>query len=198
MASDDYIKKFTAAMVFSSRMSSGVKDQLFLQKLYRSLSDLSRAHAAFLKEENEKNISEVSHCIRRVMDSVDYCEHLELAALIPLLQARQALLRLARVFSTKKEKTRPITQPVKNTSEHASPPKPRQELLDQPHLSENQEKIFKFIRQSPNVRAKDIIDGFGLLSDRTVKRSLKELINSGLIKKKEENRAVYYFPTEIN
>ena len=198
MASDDYIKKFTAAIVFSSRMSGHIQDPVFLKKLYQSLGDLSKAHALFLGEENAHHRSELLHCAQRIMDNIDYCEHLGLVPSVPLLQTRQALLQFVEIFSSKKHKTSSDTEASRRASSKIPPHKNTEEVSDEPRLSDTQEKIFEFIRKSPNVRAKDIIDGFGLLSDRTVKRSLKELINSGLIKKKEENRAVYYFPAERN
>ena len=63
-----------------------------------------------------------------------------------------------------------------------------------PRLTENQERILGFIRQSEVARAKDIIDEFSVLSERTVKRNLKELMSSGLVQKRLENRAVFYLP----
>ncbi len=52
--------------------------------------------------------------------------------------------------------------------------------------------ILEFLRLAPERRSREIINEFSALSERTVKRNLKELSNEGLIVKKSENRAVYY------
>ncbi|HEY4504223.1 MAG TPA: hypothetical protein VJI73_00440, partial [Candidatus Paceibacterota bacterium] len=59
-------------------------------------------------------------------------------------------------------------------------------------LNPSKQKILEFIKSYPNTRTKDIINEFNALSDRTVKRSLTELMQIGLLKKKIENKAVYY------
>lgn len=59
-------------------------------------------------------------------------------------------------------------------------------------LSENQEKILDFVRREPDCRTKDVVSQFSALSERTVKRGLKELSNEGKIIKRSEGVAVYY------
>ena len=59
-------------------------------------------------------------------------------------------------------------------------------------FSKSKQKILEFIKSSPDIRTKDIIFEFNSVSDRTVKRNLTELLQAGLIKKRIDNKAVYY------
>jgi len=62
----------------------------------------------------------------------------------------------------------------------------------------NRQKILDFVRRFPNTRTKEVIDEFNVLSVRTVKRSLKGLVDDGLLQKRIEANAVFYFPSNIN
>lgn len=59
-------------------------------------------------------------------------------------------------------------------------------------LNESKKKILDFIKSYPDSRTKDIITEFSIFSDRTVKRNLMELLQTGLVKKRVDNKAVYY------
>ena len=63
------------------------------------------------------------------------------------------------------------------------------------YLSGNKQKILNYIKRSPNSRTRDIIYEFSVLSERTVKRNLKELVGEGLVKKFSKDNAVYYQTT---
>lgn len=63
-------------------------------------------------------------------------------------------------------------------------------------MNSTREKILDFVRSGPERRPRDVIDQFSALSERTVKRNLKELSEEGLIVKKIENRATYYSASE--
>ena len=56
----------------------------------------------------------------------------------------------------------------------------------------NKERIFNYIKKTPDMRTKDVMTEFSALSGRTVKRNLKELIDEGFLKKKSDGVAVYY------
>ena len=59
-------------------------------------------------------------------------------------------------------------------------------------LTETQEKILEFVRREPDCRTKDVLSQFSALSQRTVKRGLKELSEEGKIVKRADGVAVYY------
>ena len=66
-------------------------------------------------------------------------------------------------------------------------------VLDQAQEpASNKDKILSLIKRRNKIRAKDIIGEFNDISDRTVKRTLKDLADNGLIRKEEINKAVYY------
>ena len=65
-----------------------------------------------------------------------------------------------------------------------------------PKINPNKKKILDFIKSFPNTRTKDIIYEFNSISDRTVKRNLTELAREGLIRRKVDNKAVYYYASE--
>jgi hypothetical protein len=63
-------------------------------------------------------------------------------------------------------------------------------------LASSKKKILDFIKSYPNTRTKDIVYEFNVLSDRTVKRNLTDLLRAGLVKKRIDNKAVYYYASE--
>lgn len=60
-------------------------------------------------------------------------------------------------------------------------------------LTSSKKKILDFIKSYPNTRTKDIVYEFNALSGRTVKRNLTDLLSAGLVKKRIDNKAVYYY-----
>lgn len=87
---------------------------------------------------------------------------------------------------------------VVHLSNTASDEKPHSHLANQAVISKNKEAILDFIRHTPRARARDIVDGFHELSERTVRRNLRELIESGLVQKRSEQKAVYYFALDLS
>ncbi len=63
-------------------------------------------------------------------------------------------------------------------------------------LASSKKKILDFIKSFPNTRTKDIVYEFNALSGRTVKRNLTDLLRAGLVKKRIDNKAVYYYASE--
>ena len=63
-------------------------------------------------------------------------------------------------------------------------------------LASSKKKILDFIKSYPNTRTKDIVYEFNAFSDRTVKRNLTDLLRAGLVKKRVDNKAVYYYASE--
>jgi hypothetical protein len=56
----------------------------------------------------------------------------------------------------------------------------------------NKGKILGYVKKNPKARAKDVVDEFSILSERTVKRNLMELVRDGLLGKKSKKRSVFY------
>ena len=74
----------------------------------------------------------------------------------------------------------------------ANVPDVRKYTKNEDQLNKSQQKIFEFIKSFPERRTKDIIYEFNVLSGRSVKRNLNDLLQAGLIKRRIENKAVYY------
>jgi hypothetical protein len=62
-----------------------------------------------------------------------------------------------------------------------------------PVLNDSQKMILEFMGDHPRVRTREITDHFaGSLSDRTVKRCLKELVSEGVLVRTSQDGAVMY------
>lgn len=200
---EDSLKNFISAVIFLVKLFTGLDDKFLAQKLYGKLSGLIEGYVKFLSS-REDNKASMSHNVDRkdlinqvdnLLDFLDYLEHSELTAATPLLYSRRNLLVLKLdLIRLNKEIVNKQSDPKENITEHPAPnvsrvSRPKTQKAD---LSSNQEKILGYIKRSPNVRTKEIIEEFSILSKRTVKRNLKELIDGGLLQKRSKDKAVYY------
>ena len=177
---EDRAKNFINTVIFVSRIFSGLKDRFLARKLYDKLYDFVFAYVAQSKG------GDIRVATDALLDILDYLEHSKMTSITPLLYARRSL------FSFKLQSMRVPTKPTAVQKEEkesfAAIPKPKKEV----NLSGNKQKILNYIKRSPDSRTKDIIYEFSVLSERTVKRNLKELVNDGLVKKSSKDKAVYY------
>ncbi|MEK9157922.1 MAG: DeoR family transcriptional regulator [Patescibacteria group bacterium] len=97
------------------------------------------------------------------------------------------------IWSRKEEKILPENQNLELISI------PKEEVFQEksPRLENRKrnksiDKILEFVKRTPEARTRDIVEQFSALSERTVKRSLKELNEEGLIVRKSDKGAVYY------
>jgi predicted HTH transcriptional regulator len=99
---------------------------------------------------------------------------------LTLLKIRRELLSVRLSLLREKKKTFSMEKtPLVRKSRH----KP---------LSENKKKMLRFIRGASTARVRDIVDEFNILSERTVKRNLSELIEGGLVRRQlKDNRVLY-------
>ena len=88
----------------------------------------------------------------------------------------------------------PTPRPVYQQADLSVPSAPvvRKIVRGKGRLSETQEKILEFVRREPDCRTKDVVNQFSALSQRTIKRGLKELNEEGRIIKRSDGVAVYY------
>jgi hypothetical protein len=109
-------------------------------------------------------------------------------------RAELAVLRLrSAVVVSPKTLVRP-SEPLrvkKISSGNFSRPSPAKR--DGNGVGENQKKVLNWLREHPSARPKDLIAHFvGSLSDRTIKRSLKDLTGAGLLRRIERDDSVVY------
>lgn len=186
------MKNFINTVILVARIFPGLKDKFLARKLYDKLSDFVLVYS----DKTGGNVAQSSRggllaSINNLLDVLDYLEHSKTGALTPLLYARRNLLALKLQLIRTAEKPSIIE---KEKKEEVSPvfPTPMTRIKKEADRSGNKEKIYNYIKRSPNSRTKDIVYEFSILSERTVKRNLKELVGDGLLKRVSKNKAVYY------
>ena len=176
-----------------------------MRKVFEKSENLAKSYINFEKGMGEScviNRDSLISVINEIADLCDYVEHLKLSPISPLLVLRKNVLLL---------KLQVLKQGKKNSDTMMAPEKKKAEprksaIVSDPALIRekdkkiegNRQKILDFVRRFPNTRTKEVIDEFNVLSVRTVKRSLKGLVDDGLLQKRIEANAVFYFPSNIN
>lgn len=198
---EESLKNFINSVIFLVKLFAGLKDKFLAQKLYDKTSGFIAGYIKLfsVKREDEAtshnmHLVEFKNSIDSLLELLDYLEHSKSVSTTPLLYARKNLLdfklNLVKQYHqptqshVKPKENKPVIPASKNVS-----PKTFKE-------SSNKEKIFNFIKRSPNSRTKEIIEEFSILSERTVKRNLKELITEGLVRKLAKDNGVYYSTTQ--
>lgn len=193
---EESLKDFINSIIFLVKLFGGLKDKFLAQKLYDKTSGFI---AGYIKFSNSKgdNVAqysaflELKNATNGLLDIIDYLEYSKLVPTTPLLYARRNLLdlklNLVRSYQQSIPKVAPKPKESKPSFVVSKNIQPR-------NLKDNstKERIFNFIKRSPNSRTKEIIEEFNILSERTVKRNLKELITEGLISKLAKDKGVYY------
>ena len=195
---EESLKNFTNSVIFLVKLFAGLKDKFLAQKLYDKTSGLISGYIGLfnLKREEDEVVShniafiELKNTIDNLLELMDYLEHSKIVSTTPLLYARRNLLEfklnLVRLhYQSNRLKPKPKeNKPIISVSKNIQPRNLKE--------SSNKERIFNFIKRSPNSRTKEIIEEFNILSERTVKRNLKELATEGLVRKLAKDKGVYY------
>ncbi len=206
MEQEESAQRLVRLLISGARLLLSVRDRFFSQRIRESLSFVVlaaiRAHSG--EESRRENVAQYYDARRELLSALGHLaqtlEELDYLELAPVLFLRRMLFQTLRLkFLTLRKR---VPRPRQEQKPAVQKQKQKQaELVARtsiirktPRLTENQERILGFIRQSEVARAKDIVDEFNALSERTVKRNLKELMSSGLVQKRLENRAVFYLP----
>ncbi len=195
---EESLKNFTNSVIFLVKLFAGLKDKFLAQKLYDKISGFVAGYIKLFSSRGEDdavshNVSfiELKNSIDNLLELLDYLEHAKVVSTTPLLYARRNLLDLKlNIVRLHHQPTQPISKPKENKPV----PSPVVKNTQPRNLREssNKERIFNFIKRSPNSRTKEIIGEFNILSERTVKRNLKELASEGLVRKFAKDKGVYY------
>jgi predicted transcriptional regulator len=191
---EESLKNFINSVIFLVKLFAGLKDKFLAQKLYDKIFLLVAGYIKLFNSKEEEGDSshniaavELKNTVNSLLEFLDYLEHLKLSLSTPLLYARRNLLdfklnlvRFHYQSIQKPKENKPVALISKNIQLRSS------------KESSNKNKIFNFIKRSPNSRTKEIIEEFNILSERTVKRNLKELTTEGLIRKLAKDNRVYY------
>jgi predicted HTH transcriptional regulator len=95
-----------------------------------------------------------------------------------------------KIESALENESRPKPEPRPASPEPARKVKPKTENI--PEVNETKKKIIAFIRTQPQIRAKEILVELSSISNRTIKRNLKELVDSGMVIRYSDNGIIYY------
>jgi len=207
---EESLKNFTNSVIFLVKLFAGLKDKFLAQKLYDKTSGFITGYIKLFSSRGENEavsiaqhrngvaqyyaFIELKNSIDNLLELLDYLEHAKVVSTTPLLYARRNLLDFKlNIVRIHHQSIQPISKPKENKPLPSSVVKNNQPRNFRE--SSNKERIFNFIKRSPNSRTKDIIGEFNILSERTVKRNLKELIGEGLIRKLAKENGVYYSAT---
>ena len=178
------------------KLFSGLKDKFLAQKLYDKISEFVAGYIKLLTLGGEDVVShninflEFRNATDDLLELLDYLEHSKSTLITPLLYTRKNLLSFKLDLIKSSGQLIQLTPKLKENKPPASVPK--NSHFKNLKESSNKDRIFNFIKRSPNSRTKEIIEEFNILSERTVKRNLKELAAEGLIRKWAKDNAVYY------
>lgn len=195
---EESLKNFTNSIIFLVKLFAGLKDKFLAQKLYDKISGFIVGYIKLFnsKEEDSETVShnitakDLKNILDGLLELLDYLEHSKLSSTTPLLYARKNLLNFKlELIKLRHEPVRTVPKPKENKPPVLVPRNVQSRNLKE---SSNKEKIFNFIKHSPNSRTKEIIEEFSILSERTVKRNLKELTTEGLVRKFAKDNGVYY------
>jgi DNA-binding MarR family transcriptional regulator len=196
---DDHLKQFTVTVILLARVLGDVKDRVILRRMHADMISWIQAYIRLPRESYHVAQSESFYGLKssygNLTRDLEDLEHFHLCPPTPLAQTQRALcqwykliLEQAGASHRRKEEKAPVQERgvVASLEKQGS-------TKEQPlSLSDNQQKILSFIRSSPDARTKDIIDEFSSLSDRTIKRNLRELADAGLITRRAGLRAAFY------
>jgi len=205
---EETVSKFVSFVIHLSRLIVGTSDDFLVKKLQSNLAKTISLYTG-LAGNSTQNVAqytdlkkELLYALDSLLDILDYIGHMKAANPLSLRISKFATLRFKLLvvktvsnLNTEKELPRGRKQPADVLSVRTSARKSSQKRKE---LNPSQEKIFNYIRNTKDARTKEIIDEFSLLSERTVKRNLKELVGQGLLRKRSENKAVYYSTTNGN
>ncbi len=195
---EESLKNFINSLIFLVKLFSGLKDKFLAQKLYDKISGFSAGYIKLFNSRGEENETtshnvvgiEFKNSINTLLELLDYLEHSKSVSVTPLLYARKNLLNLKlEMVKLHQESVRIIPKPKESKPPAFVPKNTQPRSLKE---SSNKERIFNFIKRSPNSRTKEIIEEFSILSERTVKRNLKELTTQGRVRKFAKDSGVYY------
>ncbi len=188
VSQDDLISRLNDFLFTLARAAASVKDNVWAQALMghgeRIVQLVTRASADSVRLALSLNaVDELLRLMPRAL--ADYKL---------VLHARKAGLAMRYALLPPLENSKFQHRPDGSTGESGLD----REVAKPSAMSKNKEAILNFIRRTQRARAKDIVDSFHGLSQRTVKRNLKELIMSGRVQKRSEHKAVYYFAIDLN
>lgn len=202
MNSERSNKKIVLIIISVSRLVIDLDDNFFKQKLFSRLPKLLDAYLNFKKETNVAQYNcphyiKFNNELENILESIDYMIYSKIYSQTPLLLLKRRVLKL-KLATLKELKILGVPVGKTNPERETLAVDKKVEAIPQKQVFMNlvqassKDRIIDFIRKSKKIRTKDLIGEFSSFSERTVKRTLKELTDVGILKREEANRAVYY------
>ncbi|HVZ11396.1 MAG TPA: hypothetical protein VG941_03235 [Candidatus Paceibacterota bacterium] len=200
----DYVLK--EIVVAYARLRVSIPDPFFLDRLDQAIHAFLDTFTRLRAQGDTPNVAQYysNHrvsiqTLRTLLEELQYLKTGDPVSLLTsyaeLLRHQIAFLRASRIprpVRSVAEKTPPAAPAVVSAGQPAAKSRRAGTRSNSRGLSENQRVILDYIRQYPRVRSNEIVSQFNALSARTVKRNLQTLVQGGLIKKNQENNAMYY------
>lgn len=185
-ANEHTVRLLSKTVLYSVQVLEQVRDAHWYRELQDAIERCIRA-AVRTDASRHDELSDVCRELHRCLQDIGLTyQH----AIRPLLLAeRHVLLLLLHVRGgtvPEKRSHVPAQKPVARISEESG---------DSPsngHISESAQQVLLGIQRTGPVRAKDIIAHCRPFSERTVRRSLKELVDQGLVVKDSSQGGVRY------
>ncbi len=190
---------FIKTILLLGKIQSLTKDSFFLDKFNSKMYSFSLSFLELVKEGSEKHLASIDS----LQDVLKEFQYLGIVKDTPLLLHVELNLLSIKLELSRIKNGLPVHHngdSDSNRYEQKVTPKnieiTRTVTKKTDRLASSKKKILDFIKSYPNTRTKDIVYEFNALSDRTVKRNLTDLLRAGLVKKRIDNKAVYYYASE--
>ena len=200
-------KNFSRFVAECGPVFSGLKDKFFYARLEGKLTKLTYSVFEVLGATDDKNLPSRILNLNSTLD--EYLELIEILSHLNIVTAyksariiysglciKKSILEIMAYRSNPAEDKKEANPVI--ISGHGADFRPQIQnsgLRPNQFLSsKNGEAILSLIKNSPGIRSRDITVAMKPLSDRTIKRNLKHLIDAGMITREEKEQAVYYYP----
>ena len=203
-------EQFINSVILLAEIQNLIKDNFFHDRFTAKIFDLSLDFFKFSTEKSKGDAAQpqvlAERCLADISELVATLKEFRYLGLVtnaPLLLKAEYNLLAIKLGILKRMKERGSTLDLEKgrTSENLKV-EPRGSTLEFQkgqisvslnNLTPSKKKILEYIRSYPNTRTKDIIYEFSALSGRSVKRNLTDLLRAGLLKKRVDSKAVYYY-----
>lgn len=181
---EDRVKLFTQSILYTSRSAAGLKDKFLSDLLFSSLEKYIYSFISLDKQNvAQSEAREIQSRIDSLMEWLEAIVHYKLSDSVSPLLAKKALLEVAALIK-------------KRTKKEIKKEKAQEEEIKFMALAINgvlKEKILNHISSNPNIRSNELTKAFSDVSERTVQRVVKELVQAGVVERIQgPGKAVLY------
>jgi hypothetical protein len=188
---------YTEIIIACVQLRQTIGDEFFVKILDYKLRDFTNAFVRVSNSPSGHNAAQDNPRLRAIdslLELLSQLEHLNIGDHLRLLTCREFLLKAK--LSVIREPNRVSAK--QENAETALPPEVpfRSKAMRFPERTKKanqvREEVLKFIQFNHQARTKDITNQFSAISYRTILRSLKELVNQGVITRQSEGKNVQY------